>query len=168
MTVLDRFYVSGGADVELLTLQLDVAGSVALGVEPQRHFFVQGFEDVSAALETGEVVTFGEFAMKVAIPARNADGSQDLKFALCNVDGEVSGALHAALEGRLKMHATLRTYLDSDLSAPSQRPFKFEIKSGQWSAMQVDVTAGYRNITDTGWPRLLYTLDKYPGLRYLS
>lgn len=168
MTVLNRFYVSGGKEVELLTLQLDVAGNVELGIDAQRHFFVQGYEDFTALLETGETVDFKQFAMQIAKPARNADGSQDLKFALCNIDGAVSAAIRDALASRLKMTATLRTYFDTDASAPSQRPFKFEIKSGQWTPIQVDVTAGYRNIMDTAWPRLLYTLDKFPGIRYIS
>lgn len=168
MTILNRFYVAGGDDVQLVTLQLDVAGDAAQGIEAKRWFFVEGYEDVEARLETGEVVLFQQFAMQVALPARNADGVQDMKFALCNVDGVVSTEIQLALASRLKMHATLRTFFASDMSAPSQRPFRFEVKNGQWSPVQVDITAGYRKIMDTGWPRMLYTLEKYPGLRYIA
>ena len=168
MTILNRFYVSGGNDVELATLQLEVSGNESLGIAQKSWYFVEGYEDIEARLETGELVVFQQFAMKIAIPARNADGFQDMKFALCNVDGAVSTEIQSALASRLKMHATLRTFFDSDLSTPSQRPFRFEVKNGEWSPVQVDITAGYRNVMDTGWPRLLYTLDKFPGLRYIA
>lgn len=168
MTILNRFYVAGGREVELFNLQIDISGDVALGVEPQSYYFVQGFEDVEARLETGEIVTFQQFAMQVALPPRNTDGTQDLKFALCNISGVVSAALQRALSARLKMFVTMRTYLYPDLAAPSQRPFRFEVKNGQWTPTQVDITAGHRNLLDTGWPRKLYTLEQFPGLRYIA
>ncbi|WP_457978050.1 DUF1833 domain-containing protein [Ectopseudomonas composti] len=163
MTILNRFYVAGGREVELLTLQIDIEGAA-----PATHYFVQGFEDVEARLETGEVVTFQQFAMQVALPPRNTDGTQDLKFALCNINGVVSAEIRKALSLRLKMYVTLRTYLYPDLAAPSQRPFRLEVKNGQWKPMQVDITAGHRNLLDTGWPRKLYTLEQFPGLRYIA
>ncbi|SDI77777.1 protein of unknown function [Pseudomonas flavescens] len=168
MTILNRFYVSGGRDVELLTLQIDIAGDATRAIEAQRYFFVKDFEDAEARLETGETVTFQAFAMDVAIPPRNLDGTQDLKFALCNIDGTASNALQHALVARLKTSVVLRTYLWPDMAAPSQRPFRFDVKSGQWTPTQVDVTAGHRNLLDTGWPRVLYTLEKFPGLRCIA
>jgi hypothetical protein len=168
MTVLNRFYVSGGDDVRLITMQIEIAGDVANGIDPVSHYLVHEYDPLEARLETGELVTFEPFAMAVAMPARNLDGTQDLNFSLANISGLVSAEIQRALANRLKMFATMRQYLVSDLSAPADRPYRLEIKNGQWSPMQADLTAGYMNILDTGWPRRLYTLNEFPGLRYIT
>ncbi len=159
-SALDTFYVSGGTDLGLNTLE------ISDGVTT--FYFVEAFEDVDAYLETGELVTFKACAMQVALPARNADGTQDLKFAICNIDGSVSTQVRASLAANRKASVTYREYLDSDRGAPARPPVTLEVKKGQWTAMQVDITAGYMNILDTAWPRELYTLNKFPGIRYIA
>ncbi len=168
MTILDRFYVSGGEEVRIITMQIEIAGDAASGIDPVSHYLVHDWEPVDARLESGEVVSFSPFAMSVALPPRNLDGTQDLNFSLANIDGLVSTEIQRALANRLKMYATLRQYLSSDLSAPAEKPYRMEVKNGQWSPVQADITAGYMNILDTAWPRRLYTLVDFPGLRYIA
>lgn len=168
MTILDRFYVSGGDDVRIITMQIEIAGDEAQGIDPVSHYLVHDFEPLEARLENGDVKTFDPFAMAVALPPRNLDGTQDLNFSLSNISGLVSTEIQRALSNKLPMYATLRQYLESDLSAPAEKPYRFEVKNGQWSAMQADLTAGYINILDTGWPRWLYNLNQFPGLRYIT
>lgn len=168
MTILDRFYVSGGDDVRIITMQLEIAGSVPLGIAAASHYLVHDYEPLEARLETDELVTFSPFAMSVSIPPRNLDGTQDMNFSLANIDGLVSTEIQRALANGLKMHATLRQYLESDLSAPAERPYRMEIKNGQWGPVQSDITAGYMNILDTAWPRRLYNLIEFPCLRYIT
>lgn len=168
MTILDRFYVSGGEDVRIITMQIEIAGDAGRGIDPVSHYLVHDWELVDARLESGAVVSFRPFAMSVALPPRNLDGTQDLNFSLANIDGLVSTEIQRALANRLKMHATLRQYLSSDLSAPAEKPYRMEVKNGQWSPLQADITAGYMNILDTAWPRRLYTLVDFPGLRYIA
>lgn len=168
MTILDRFYVSGGDDVRIITMQIEIAGDDTRGIDPVSHYLVHDFEPLEAMLETGETVTFQPFALAAALPPRNLDGTQDLNFSLSNISGLVSTEIQRALTNKLPMYATLRQYLESDLSAPAERPYRLEVKNGQWSAMQADLTAGYMNILDTGWPRWLYNLNQFPGLRYIT
>lgn len=168
MTILDRFYVSGGDDVRIITMQIEIAGDSVQGIGPVSHYLVHDFEPLEALLETREAVTFQPFALAAALPPRNLDGTQDLNFSLSNISGLVSSEIQRALSNQLKMHATLRQYLESDLTAPAERPYRLEVKNGQWSAMQADLTAGYMNILDTGWPRWLYNLNQFPGLRYIT
>lgn len=168
MTILDRFYVSGGEEVRIITMQIEIAGDPTRGIDPVSHYLVHDWEPVDARLESGEVVSFSPFAMSVALPPRNLDGTQDLNFSLANIDGLVSTEIQRALANRLKMYATLRQYLSSDLSAPAEKPYRMEVKNGQWSPVQADITAGYMNILDTAWPRRLYTLVDFPGLRYIA
>jgi len=160
MSILERLYTSGGREIEHDTLAITVGG--------ETHYLTRGWEDLQAVLETGEQVTFKACGMDVAKPARNADGVQDLRFALTNIDGVVSTKIRAALAARQEMTVTLRVYLSSDLLAPIKRALSMVIKGGQWSATEVQITAGFMNILDTAWPRDRFNLSKHPGLRYIS
>ena len=160
MTILERLYASGGKEVEYDTLAIEAGEEI--------HYLTKGWEDVTAILETGETVTFRACGMDVAKPSKNADGVQDLRFALSNLDGIVSSRIRAALSLRQRMLVTLRVYLSTDLKAPVKKPLSMVIKGGQWSATEVQITAGFMNILDTAWPRDRFSLNKHPGLRYIS
>ena len=158
--VLNRLYASGGDEVILDTLQITVGG--------QSYWLTRGWEDITVALETGDKATFTASAIDVALPARNSDGTQDLKFAISNIDGVVSTAISNALDNLSSASLTFRRYVSTDLSAPAAPPFTLAIKEGSWTATEVQITAGYMNILDTAWPRYRYTLADFPGLRYLQ
>ncbi|WP_241646872.1 DUF1833 family protein [Rosenbergiella metrosideri] len=160
MTVLNRLYASSGPEVIINTLQIDVGNEVFL--------LCEGYEDITATTEAGESVTFTACAMDIALPARNTDGTQDLKFALSNIDGLVSTTIRNALNSISRATVTYRQYISTDLSAPSSIPYTMAIKSGQWTSLQVQITAGYMNWLDSAWPRYRYTLPNHPGLRYLQ
>lgn len=158
--VLNRLYASGGDEVILDTLQITVGG--------QSYWLTRGWEDITVTLETGRQATFTGSAIDVALPARNADGTQDLKFAISNIDGVVSTAIRNALDNLTNATLTFRRYVSTDLSAPASPPLTLAIKEGSWTATEVQITAGYMNILDTSWPRYRYTLTDFPGLRYLQ
>ncbi|MDU1652743.1 MAG: DUF1833 family protein [Leclercia adecarboxylata] len=157
---LNRLYASGGDEVILDTLQINVGG--------QSYWLTRGWDDITVTLESGVKATFTGSAIDVALPARNADGTQDLKFAISNIDGVVSTAIRDALDNLSNASLTFRRYVSSDLSAPASPPFTLTIKEGSWTATEVQITAGYMNILDTLWPRYRYTLPLFPGLRYLQ
>lgn len=160
MTVLNRLYASSGPEVIINTLQIDVGNDVFL--------LCEGYEDITATTDAGDSVTFTACAMDIALPARNTDGTQDLKFALSNIDGLVSATIRKALNSISRATVTYRQYISADLSAPSSIPYTMAIKSGQWTSLQVQITAGYMNWLDSAWPRYRYTLPNHPGLRYLQ
>lgn len=160
MTQIKRLYASSGPEVIIETLQINVGDEV--------YYLCKGYEDITATTENGDTITFTACAIDVALPARNSDGTQDLKFAICNVNGEVSTAIRKALANRLPASLTYRSYISTDLAAPAAVPYTLKIKSGSWTATEVQITAGYMNILDTAWPRYRYTLPAFPGLRYIS
>ncbi|EPG8764691.1 TPA: DUF1833 family protein [Raoultella ornithinolytica] len=160
MTILNRLYASSGSEVIIETLQITVGSDV--------HYLCQGYEDITATTESGNTVTFTACAIDIALPARNADGTQDLKFALCNVDGVVSTTIRNALANRLPASLTYRSFISTDLAAPAAVPYTLAIKSGYWTATEAQTTAGYMNVLDTAWPRNRYTLNYFPGLRYTN
>ena len=160
MTILNRLYASSGPEVIIETLQINIGDEV--------HYLCKGYEDITAMTETGDTVSFIACAMDIALPARNADGTQDLKFALCNIDGVVSTAIRNAINDRNPASLTYRNFISTDLTAPAAVPYTLAIKSGYWTATEVQITAGYMNVLDTAWPRYRYTLPSFPGLRYIS
>lgn len=160
MTILNRLYASSGTEVIIQTLQINVGDEV--------YYLCEGYEDITAVTEDGDTVTFKAGAINLVLPARNSDGTQDLQFDISNIDGVVSTAIRNALDDLSSASMTYRNYVSTDLSAPASPPFTLAVKSGTWTALQVQVKAGYMNILDTAWPRYRYTLPYYPGLRYLS
>lgn len=160
MTILNRLYASGGDEVILDLLQITVGG--------QEYCLTRGWDDIDVTLEDGSKKTFTGSAIDIALPVRNTDGTQDLSFAISNIEGVVSTAIRTALEDLRGASLTFRRYISSDLSAPAAQPFTLAIKSGYWTATEVQITAGYMNILDTAWPRYRYLLSLFPGLRYLS
>lgn len=160
MKILDRLYASSGSEVIIDTVQI-VIGDEAF-------WLVKGFYDITATLEDGAVRTFEGAAMDIALPARNADGTQDLKYAIGNIDGKASAAIKKALSNSDEATITYRKYISTDLGAPQENPVTLTIKSGYWTATEVQATAGYLSILDWAWPRHRYTLAEYPALRYTS
>ncbi|AFE60779.1 hypothetical protein Q7S_23086 (plasmid) [Rahnella aquatilis HX2] len=160
MTILNRLYASSGNEVIIETLQINIGDEV--------HYLCKGYEDITAATEGGDTVTFTACAIDIALPARNSDGTQDLQFAISNIDGEVSTAIRIALDNLSGATLKYRNYISTDLNAPASTPYTLAVKSGSWTALQVQIKAGYMNILDTAWPRYRYTLPNFPGLRYLS
>lgn len=160
MTILSRLYASSGPEVIIETLEINIGD--------EAHYLCKGYEDITATTENGDTVTFIACAMDIALPARNADGTQDLKFALCNIDGVVSTAIRKAINDRNPASLTYRSFISTDLTAPAAVPYTLAIKSGYWTATEVQITAGYMNVLDTAWPRYRYTLPSFPGLRYIS
>ncbi|WP_097290129.1 DUF1833 family protein [Escherichia coli] len=158
--ILNRLYTSDGSEIILNTLQINVGG--------QNYWLVENFEDITAVTEAGATVTFQAAAMAVALPARNKDGTQDLQFAISNIDGIVSTAIRNALASLNSGTLIMRQYISTDLSAPASPPMVLQIKDGYWNASEVQITAGFLNILKTAWPRYRYTLPNFPGLRYLQ
>lgn len=159
MTVLNRLYASGGDEVLIETLQINIGNNV--------HCLTRGWEDIEVTIEGGERLTFQGCGIDIALPARNSDGTQDLKFAISNITGEVSNAIRKALDNLQGATLTYRLYISTSLNAPAARPYTLAIKTGSWTSTEVQITAGYMNVLDTAWPRYRYTLPAFPGLRYL-
>ena len=157
---LNRLYASGGSEILFNTLQITVGS--------QSYWLVENFEDITAVTEAGETVTFLAAAMAIALPARNKDGTQDLQFAVSNIDGIVSTAIRNALANLSNGTLVMRQYISTDLSSPASPPIVLQIKDGYWNATEVQITAGFLNILKTAWPRYRYTLPVFPGLRYLQ
>lgn len=160
MTILNRLYASGGPELAYPTL------AISDGITT--HYLTHGWDDITARLETGELVTFIACGMDLVVPAKNADGTQDLQFALSNITGEISNYLREVIRDRRRCELVYRVYLDDDFEAPTAAPYRFEVKGGRWTALQADITAGYFNLLETAYPRWDFNLIDFPMLRYIA
>lgn len=159
MTILNRLYASSGSEAIIETLQIVVGA--------ETFWLTEGFEDITAILEDGTTQTFIATAINIVLPTRNADGTQDLNWAIDNIDGSVSTAIQKVINEQEIGEITYRKYISTDLSYPAERPFTLTVKGGTWSAIVAQIKAGYLNILDTAWPRRRFTLPDFPGLRYI-
>lgn len=159
MSILKRLYASAGP--EIIYEVLEVTDGITT------YWFTRGWDELTVTLETGEQVTCTPCGMDLALPARNDDGTQDLTFALSNIDGQASGFIRAALRDNREMNLVYRTFTSDDLNAPANAPHRFLIKNGNTTATQASLNAGYFDLLDTGWPRNVFDLNNFPGLRYL-
>lgn len=155
--LLNRLYSSGGT--EIIHPTLEITDGTA------HHYLTNGYEDLEVGIETGARAIFLACSISVALPKRGSDGKQDLKFALCNIDGSVSGFLRAALKDRRGINMVYREYVSTDLAHPS-KILRYKVKSGSVTATEAQIVAGYFNLLETLWLRYNYTGTLFPGMRY--
>ena len=155
--LLNRLYSSGGTEIIHPTLE------ITDGFES--HFLTDGYDDLEVGLETGGLATFLACSIAVALPKRGSDGKQDIKFALCNIDGSVSGFLRPALKSGREINMVYREYVSTDLVYPS-KILRYKVKSGSVKTTEAQITAGYFNLLETLFLRHNYTGTLFPGMRY--
>jgi len=161
MSIIETVYASAPSDkVLLFTLEILVPGYDPIRV-------VSAYEDLTATLETGETVTFRAGPFNHAEPKKDTTGRQTLNFSIANVTGEAQKAVEFALQEDVEVPVNYRVFLSTDLTAPAKTPFKMKLRGGSFEGMMVQIEAGYFDLLNTQWPRLRYTADLAPGLRYI-
>lgn len=130
-------------------------------------FICTGFEDVTAVTEDGRTVTFIGANIDIALAAKNNKGNQTLAFAVDNTTGEASRKIDDAIEANAKVTAIYRTYMDKKLLAPAEKPYVLTLLSGSIQGQQAQLQTGFFNMIGVAWPRLLYTVNFAPALRYI-
>lgn len=161
MSIIETVYASAPAKYVILpTLEILVPGADPIRV-------VAAYEDLTATLETDDEVTFKAGPFEFRRPEKSTRGNQTLTIAIANVTGEAQKAVDEALESGAHVPVIYREYLSTDLTAPAIKPIKMTLRSGVFEGIMVQIEAGYFDLLNTAWPRLRYTADFAPGLRYL-
>jgi len=161
MTVLEQVYASAGPDVIIHTLELTCpAWSAPI-------LICNGFKDQTCVTEDARTLTFIAAAIDVALPKKDSRGAQNITIAIDNVNGEAQAKIDEAMVAEARVSATLRTYLLSDLSAPAEAPYRMTVQNGSIEQLAVQLSAGFFDLINVAWPRLLYTTKNAPGLKYL-
>lgn len=161
MSTLDEVYASAGTDVIIRTLELTCPAWDA------PIFICNGFEDQTLTTEDGRTITFIAANIDITLPKKNNKGNQALAFAVDNTTGEVQQKADAALDQDARVSAIYRTYLDSNKSAPSERPYYMTVESDSIQGAVAQLQCGFFDMIGVAWPRELYTLRDFPALRYI-
>ena len=162
MNPLDILRSSGGTDVEIPTIELSCSAWA------DSLFLCAGFFDQTFTLEDSRVITFTACGMDATLPKKDNQGSQVLGVAIDNVRGEAQRRVDAAKAVSAPITMTYRLYLDSDHSAPAERPMTMDVLSANATGPTVELQGGYFNLIATAWPRFRYTTDFSPGIKYIT
>ena len=161
MTILNDYYASGTNTVRLFTLELTCSAWTA------PILICNGFTDRTCVTEDSRTLTFIAAAIDVALPKKDSRGAQNITIAIDNVNGEAQAKIDEAMTAEARVSATLRTYLLSDLTAPAEAPYRMTVQDGSIEQLAVQLRAGFFDLINVAWPRLLYTTQNAPGLKYL-
>jgi len=161
-TILDILRSSGGSDCEVHCLEI----TSTAWADPV--LICDQFFDFTATSEDGRVLTYIATAFDPSLPKRDNSGAQTLGIAIDNVSGEAQRRIDQANEVAAPILMTLRTYLESDPSAPAEPPLYLDALAAEIEGPTVQFTAGYFNLIDTAWPRFRYTQKFSPGVKYIT
>lgn len=130
-------------------------------------FICNGFEDVTAITEDARTVTFIGANIDITLAAKNNKGNQTLAFAVDNTTGEASRLIDQAIDANARVTAIYRTYLNTNLSAPAEKPYVLTLLAGEIVGQEAQLQTGFFNMISVAWPRALYTVNFVPALRYI-
>lgn len=163
MNPLDIYYCSGSSEQVLLqTLEI----TCAAWAEPV--LLCQGFENQTCVTEDGRSLIFLASGMDIALPKSQGSARQELIFGLDNVSRAAQSLLSLSIDLQVEVTLTRRAYLWPNLSAPSEAPTVMTVVGAAFDATAAQVKAGLLDLLNTRWPRDLYTLDRFPGIRYVN
>ena len=162
MTAIARAYASNEA-TPLSTLEFSHPSISTM-------YFVQAYEDLTASLETGSVVTFRKSSFDVRIPQRSTDGTQELQIQIDNITNEAYQALNTIQQSMRsspeKAIIKRRSYLESDLSSPSDGVLRLILTSAVVNRNQASISAKWAPFPESVYPRYRYYGTVYPGVKY--
>lgn len=163
MNPLNEYYCSGNSEQVLLqTLEI----TADAWTDP--ILLCQGFDDQLCVTEDSRVLTFLASGLDVALPKSEGSARQELQFGLDNVSRAAQSLLTQAIDLQSEVTLTRRAYLWPNLSAPAEPPTVMTVIGATFDASAAQVKAGLLDLLNTRWPRLLYTLDLAPGIRFIS
>lgn len=160
MTELDKYYASGGDDRFIQSIEI-TNGATSI-------YIVDGWQDMTLGLGNNDgSALFTAWDMTNFKPQRTEDVTQDYSFTIPNVNGQASAFITDNIANDVDVEIKRRVYRSSDLSNPLYPPEVYVVKSGTFSIEQSDITAGYFNVLDFGYPRKKFDTDDYPALAYV-
>lgn len=159
--ILEEVNASAGPEVRLFTFELTCAAW------PSPVLICSGFTDRVCGTEDGRSLPFEAANFDVQLARRNNKGNQTIAIAVDNTTGEVSRASDDAIEADVRVTGVFRIYLLSNLAAPAEKPYRLTLLSGSIEGIVAQLQMGYFNMIGVAWPRYLYTVNAFPGLRVI-
>lgn len=159
LKTLNEVYASGDtAPIVGLVLQLPNGGSYY-----SLYYYLGSGDKLSL-----DGRSYSPSSFQVAMPTKSDNGFTDLNFAICNVDNEVYKQ-YKRFDGSTKDYPS---YVILQQFHPETKVKEYELKltitGVQFTMKQVNFTASFCDMLNTEFPRLRYTQQNCPGLKYVS
>lgn len=152
---LNEIYASGGQlPIYCLKIENSVMGTLR---------YVLAYEDVKLA---GDIYKASGFT--ISLPESSDSGFTDLSFGICNVSGEVYSYIKELLDSVTPQptYITLEQYhSESKILLYS---LTLTMTGIQLDNNQAVFTASFADMLNTEFPKLRYTANNAPGLKYVS
>lgn len=152
---LNEIYASGGQlPIYCLKIENSVMGTLR---------YVLAYEDMKLA---GDIYKASGFT--IALPESSDSGFTDLSFGICNVSGEVYSYVKKLLDSQTPQstHITLEQYHSE--SKMLLYSLTLTMTGIQLDNNQAVFTASFADMLNTEFPKLRYTANNAPGLKYVS
>lgn len=132
--------------------------------------FVQGYYDLDATTEGGDLVTFSKSGLGIQLPERSTDGMQELVIQIDNLSNEVYSQLRV-VQNSMRSNderaiIKYRPYLESDLSSPAGAVLSLVMTGSTVNRQQATIRATWSAFPDSRYPRFRYYSTIYSGVKY--
>lgn len=162
MATLQEVYATRG-DIKLLeAVQINSPAWPSI-------YLVRDYQDrLLYVPEEDQFVLHQAASIGVTKPSQDNRGNQTVQFVIDNVLQEVRKYIREAFEADAKVELQVRTYLETDLTAPASRTLTADVKAVEIVGTEARLEAGFFSIYDTNFNRITYNSLTAPALQYES
>lgn len=150
---LEEIYASGGQlPAVTLTIENEEIGELN---------FILAYEDKKI-----DDVLYHASAFTVQLPERSDSGFTDLAFSICGVSGQCYAYVRRALMSHTTTYLTLKQWHSETGELMYQQ--RLTVTGGQITRESANFTASFCDMLNTEFPKLRYTVNNAPGLKYVA
>lgn len=150
---LNEIYASGGQlPAVTLTIENEEIGELN---------FILAYEDKKI-----DNVLYHASAFTVQLPERSDSGFTDLAFSICGVSGQCYSYVRSALMSHTTTYLTLKQWHSETGELMYQQ--RLTVTGGQLTRDTANFTASFCDMLNTEFPKLRYTVNNAPGLKYVA
>lgn len=150
---LNEIYASGG---QLPDVTLDIEND-----EIGNLHFILAYED-----KIINDLKYTASAFSVQLPERSDSGFTDLAFSICGVSGQCYAYVRNALMSHTTTYLTLKQWHSETGELMYQQ--RLTVTGGQLTRDTANFTASFCDMLNTEFPKLRYTVNNAPGLKYVA
>lgn len=154
LLTLNEIYAAGG-QLPAVTLELSNTG-----IGDLRYILDQQPRTIN-----GEI--YGAAAFTVQLPERSESGFTDLSFSVCGANGEAYEYIQRALQSDAPTYITLQHRHPEDIDTVLYE-LTLTVTGGQITREAAVFTASFCDMLNTEFPKLRYTAQNAPGLKYVA
>ena len=126
---------------------------------------VNNYADITATLESGDVVVFTSHSFTLGLPGDNETPSPRLTIKIENITRDLLLAIDGVVDSTTPIRLIYRPYLSTDLSTPQYNPpLSMELSNISATVTTITAQARFGELANTKFPKETYTVEKFPQL----